>query len=244
MKVFILGSCVSRDVLERADPGEFEIVEYIARSSIASIFADCPFPDTFSSRIASPFQSRMVRMDILKETAPRLANLEADVIFMDLIDERFHLLETEPGSICTVSVPFKQTGALDEMSGAAIVVSATEQHMRLWEDGWVAFVELMRARSMLHSVRVNVVYWCRQTESGAAMPGPSVEDIDAANVALGKMYARMALDLDSSQFFRYSNDVMQCPDNHHWEVAPFHYCEAFNQAALSNLRRVRQELQL
>lgn len=241
MKVFILGSCVSRDVLNKANYGEFEIVEYVARSSIGSIFAASPFPDTFSARLSSPFQSRIVRMDILKETAHLLTTIDPDVILMDLIDERFYLLETAPGSICTLSVQFKQTGALDEIAGARVIAPTSDEYMRYWTGGWVALVALLKSRSMLHKVRVNAVQWCRQTQSGARMPGPTVDQIDSANVTLKKMYARMAQDLDASQFFRYSDDVMQCPDDHHWEVAPFHYCEAFNQAALTNLRQVKQE---
>jgi hypothetical protein len=241
MKVFILGSCVSRDAFDRGDGAEFQLVHHVGRSSIASIFAGSPFPDTFSERLSSKFQRGMVRMDILKQSRYHLRTAEADIVLMDLIDERFNLLETSSWRFCTVSTELDKTGAPTEVADGYAISSGSVRFMHYWNEGWRSLVELLKSRAMLDRVRVNIVFWRHSTISGAPFANVSSSAIDAANATLERMYARMAQDLEPGQFFRYG-DVMQCPDKHEWKPAPFHYSEEFNQEVLSNLRRERAEL--
>ncbi|MBB3009220.1 DUF6270 domain-containing protein [Cupriavidus alkaliphilus] len=236
MKVFILGSCVSRDVFNHAGQGEFEIVDYVARSSISSMFAGKPFEDTFSNRLNSKFQARMVNLDIVKQARYRLATVDADVILIDLIDERFNLVEVENARYCTASSEFIATGALAELPSYTLVPSGSERFLRLWKAGWRSLVQLLESRGKLPKVRVNKVFWQAKTSSGADFPKISANNVDAANVTLNVMYEYMATFLEPDQFFEYDESVMRCTDTHDWGPAPFHYCEDFCKEALGYLR--------
>ena len=57
-RVFIYGSCASRDAFELDIDGQFEVIDYYARSSIASAFSDKPGQDFYSDKLKSRFQQR------------------------------------------------------------------------------------------------------------------------------------------------------------------------------------------
>ena len=54
--VAILGSCVTRDIFNFDREKRFQLVDYTARSSIASAFSDTPFTNVEYSNIESLFQ--------------------------------------------------------------------------------------------------------------------------------------------------------------------------------------------
>ncbi|WP_434647196.1 DUF6270 domain-containing protein [Achromobacter piechaudii] len=241
MKVFILGSCVSRDALDLASKEEFTLVDYIARTSIGSVFAEPPFADHFSEKLSSPFQKRLVQLDIAKSTKSLLSLMETDVFLVDLIDERFDLLETAPGKFCTLTNEFAATGAPNEIPGHTVIPSGSDLFMQYWTDGWKALVALLSQQGMLHKVRVNAVQLQERTVTGALFRSASVDSIQASNVMLDKMYSRMSEDLQPHQFFRYG-DEMACPDKHKWSPEPFHFTEELSLETLRKLKVAAAEI--
>ncbi|WP_322995284.1 DUF6270 domain-containing protein [Castellaniella sp.] len=239
-RLFILGSCVSRDAIARADNGEFELVEYVARSSLSSVFAGSPFEDFFSHRLTSKFQSTLVKWDITKEARYRLAKRDYDVLLVDLIDERFDLAQAGLWACCTMSNEFIATGALSELETISVIKSGSEQFMQYWQAGWRSLVALLDSRSMRARILVNKVFWRYSTEGGQPFPNVTKARVEKANSTLSKMYEWMAEDLEPRQFITYEEEVMQCADEHEWGLSPFHYTERFYQATLSHLRsRIR-----
>jgi len=78
IKVFILGSCVSRDPFSIADASIFEVVAYHARTSFASLAASPYIDEKILNNISSPFQKRMVRSDMEKSVLIELGNKDYD----------------------------------------------------------------------------------------------------------------------------------------------------------------------
>lgn len=240
-RVSIIGSCVSRDIFNFAEPGEFQLVNYIARSSIGSLFSPPPFADIFSERLASNFQQRIVGMDITKSGRKRLQSITADLVLIDLIDERFNLAAVSNGAVCTISNEFIKTGALKELQESKkirIIRSGSEPFMQTWTRGWRALVELLRITGMLERTYVNRVYWQSRTQSGKAFPNVTQEQIEAANLTLERLYGIMADTLPASRFIDYHDEVCHCPDEHPWGPAPFHFVESFYHAAIDKLRQL------
>jgi Family of unknown function (DUF6270) len=238
MKVFVLGSCVSRDIVEYAPRDEFEIVEHLARSSLASIFARQPFEDAFSHRLTSKFQARSMNMDVTKVGREQLATLDADLILMDLIDERFDLVQAEnPWCLCTASHEFIHTGAHAEIPNIRFVKNGSDRFIQYWKEGWDALVRLLSSRHILHKVRVNKVFWQRSMSNGEPFAKKSPQQIEEANTLLDKLYVHMSINLAQQQFFEYDDAAMVCPADHQWDPAPFHYSDALYRDALEKVRR-------
>ncbi|GAA1709211.1 DUF6270 domain-containing protein [Propioniferax innocua] len=106
MKISILGSCVTRDAFPGKSDPTFELGQYIARSSLASLCSAAP-PQIFPTHtITSSFQRRMVEFDLTKQGVTRLIQSDPDALIYDPIDERFHLWAWPDKSIATLSVEF------------------------------------------------------------------------------------------------------------------------------------------
>ncbi len=241
-RVSIIGSCVSRDIFNFAEPDEFQLVNYIARSSIGSLFSPSPFADTFSERLSSSFQQRIVNMDITKSGRRRLQSIAADMVLIDLIDERFNLAAVSTGAVCTVSNEFIRTGALKELQESKrirIIRSGSDPFLQTWIRGWHALVDLLRAADMLEKTYVNKVYWQATTQSGKAFPNVREEQVESANRMLERLYAIMADTLPATQFIGHDDALCRCPDEHPWGPAPFHFVEDFYHAAIGKLRQIK-----
>lgn len=239
VRICILGSCVSRDIFNLERAKSCEIVHYSARSSFASMLSAPPFSeDIYSQQLTSSFQRRMVRADLRKEFVTSFQRINADIILIDLIDERFSLVETRPGARFTLSAELqqilkKQSASEKTHIGGGIgahrlIKSGTEEFMTLWREGWHHLLQMIKARGLARKIVINKVYWGTQTEAGEKFD----EKITShANQMLEDMYRELAKDLRPEQFLEYG-DLLTCPDDHRWGPTPFHFSEKSQEFAL------------
>ena len=107
IRLSIFGSCVSRDMLEFFPKGQIKLQNYIARQSVISAVSETvPIRDEEIS-LESKFQRDMVLCDIKKTAFERLKSETADYLILDLIDERFSLVNFD-NSYLTYSNEFKK----------------------------------------------------------------------------------------------------------------------------------------
>jgi hypothetical protein len=238
MRISILGSCVSRDVFNDAPYGEFDVAAYWARTSIGSLFAEIPVKDVYTPKIKSTFQRRMVFADIRKQTKDTVVDGDMDVILVDLVDERFHLLESRPGARFTLSNELRSVLG-DDLRKFRMIASGSPEFLKHWEDGWTKLVEAWKGRGVLERVMVNKVYWQPATVGGVPFHG---EPWEQTNDVLATMYERQAKDLHATQFLEYG-DLLTCPDDHQWGAAPFHFSNESHAFAREKIRAfVRREI--
>ncbi|ECQ5431626.1 hypothetical protein FZJ70_09100 [Campylobacter coli] len=154
IKVFILGSCVSRDPFELADEKDFQIVGYIARTSFAS-FASKPYVDQkIIKNIPSPWQQKMVLNDMSKTTFKKILNSNFDVLLIDLIDERLNLSIFNE-YIHTLSSEYKK--ALYRPNQYHIIERFSEEKFELWKKGIEKVYEDLQ--KIQHRIILNKVYY-------------------------------------------------------------------------------------
>jgi hypothetical protein len=218
MRVFIFGSCVSRDAFEFV-PNSVEIQGYIARSSFASAFSPKSFPHSIDDLdpdilISSPWQRRMMEMDINKSGKDLILRSApaTDLLIVDFIDERFHLA-VAVNAYATVSVAFR---AIDPGSRFKYVKSLTSHHFQLWKDGFDSFLEL--AESLSLNVLVNAVrLGCKSRLK---------ELINDSSFLMLENYLFKMYDYAESTGrckVLYNPLEPYLDENHKWGVTPFHY---------------------
>lgn len=232
--IVILGSCVSRDVLKQDTAGVLTLKDYFARTSFGSAFASKPISKSKvdTTTLSSAFQKRMVDNDLEKRLPRILENLSYDAVFVDLIDERFNILEETRFAACTASTELLRTGISPKNDFSRQTASGSERHQQLWQRGWDAFIDLLTAQNNLGKLQVNKVFWAERTETGAPLNrGYPPEKISSANTYLRKLYEHIETTLPAEQIMTFSPDQFIADSTHEWGVAPFHYTAPYYQAA-------------
>lgn len=238
-RVLIFGSCVSRDILNFAYDQQFELVDYYARSSLASLGTmPIPMQKEDLTKINSSFQRRMVLRDIHKSFLDDLENKEFDVLLLDLLDERFDVWEIHPGSVVTVSSEFFASGLVTsaQRNSPQWIESGSEQHQALWLRGLEKLVAALNARGILKRVAINKVFWADQFEDGSPLPRAfSAAVINKANHHLAWMYDQLEHFVAPDNWMNFSTEVLKANPRHRWGVSPVHYSDDYYRKACSAL---------
>ncbi|KRA30242.1 hypothetical protein ASD68_15460 [Rhodanobacter sp. Root627] len=229
MKIAIFGSCVSRDAFAFAPKPGLEVAEYIARSSMASAFHKVPLEERWLSaveRIESPFQRRMVECDLRKLAEQRLLASSADVVLVDLVDERFNLVALG-NSFATWSSEFSKLG-FDPAEFDAVLRIESNERKPLWREGAQAMLQAIGANRIV----LNEVYWARELADG--QPMERLEQIDRANVELREMHAFLR-SLGVERAITYPYDLLRADPGHKWGLSPFHFIADFYEFTMRSL---------
>jgi hypothetical protein len=231
VKVAIFGSCVTRDAFAFAPKPGFEVAEYIARSSMASAFHQVPMDGRYLSaveRIDSPFQRRMVECDLLKLARQRLLASSADVVLIDLIDERFDLALLG-GSFATWSSEFSKLG-FERGEFDAVYRIGSEERKPLWRQGAEAMLQALGTDRVV----LNEVYWARELPDGQSME--RADQIDRANDQLREMHAFLR-SLGVERSITYPSELLRADPDHKWGLSPFHFVADFYEFTMESLQR-------
>lgn len=229
-RVFILGSCVSRDALEQ-EPGRFELVSYLARTSMASIGMPKVEDAEVRAKVAgfaSPFQKRMLLNDLDKSTVALVKDTPHDILLLDFIDERFNLLLTGH-SLFSLSGELEKAGV--EVGGRVVVAPGSESFISLWLAG------LGRLLSEVDPGKVvlNRAYWAERFPDGS--DASSRGWILRNNALLQRLYDEVDR-YWSLKRIDYPGEVVVAEPGHKWGIAPYHYTSAFYAHTLATLDRV------
>ncbi|WP_283176235.1 DUF6270 domain-containing protein [Gemmobacter sp. 24YEA27] len=233
--VFILGSCVTRDAFELVPHG-YKLAGYICRTSFGSGFAAKPFSLSLeeidpANEMVSQFQRAMVHTDLTKALTQTLRDLPADTtIIVDLIDERFQLLERE-GTIATNSVEMQRPKPLARYPDIRVIKANTDEHFALWSKGADEFAALVAEQKL--RVVLNKVHWSAGDTGGGRFDATHVQ---THNAHLDRMYAylesRMAV-ASVSYPMPFSSD-----HQHKWALSPFHYTRDIYENMIGELDQI------
>lgn len=234
LRVFVFGSCVSRDVLAMAPANApVALVGYHARSSLASLTGTPGSPDAAIDRIESPFQRRMVKADHEKHLLRALRTLQFDVLLIDLIDERFSLLRKPDGNLVTCSNEY--VAVAGRPLPGIVIPSGSAEHVRLWRQGLERLLAELDAGGLRQRVRINCVFWAERDTEGRAIAGFNPEQTASANAFLRDRYSDLEAVLNSKAFLRYAPGQLVSDPTHRWGVSAFHYLPELYASTLDQL---------
>ncbi|QHB26731.1 MULTISPECIES: DUF6270 domain-containing protein [Pseudomonas] len=239
MNLFIYGSCVSRDIFNLEESREFNLSTYFARSSMAALCSEAYKNDKVLENISSDFRRRMVANDFSKGLLNAEASIkEADIILIDLIDERFDVLALETGELITHSNELVESGLLKELERSSFrsIPQGTPERRGLWLEGMRCFIALLRQLNKLDKLVVNRVFWASRFEFDSATKFPVAQaSIEKANAELAWMYDILSTEVKTSQFLTFAPEFLSADEKHRWGASPFHYCEGYYKEALAQL---------
>ncbi|GLO14116.1 hypothetical protein PPUJ20028_26980 [Pseudomonas putida] len=187
----------------------------------------------------------MVAYDFSKQilTQPT-AFQDADLILIDLIDERFDLVALPSGHLITNSNELAESGLLNDSSakGFQLIKSGSPERRDLWIQGMHKFLAVLSQHNKLDRLIINKVYWASCFENASDTNFPvSLATIEKANQELDWMYNELAKKLHKHQFLHFSPQTLTSDEHHHWGVSPFHYCKQYYKDALAQLISITSE---
>lgn len=242
MRIAIFGSCVTRDLFEDAALRP-AMVHYASRSSVISVVAD-PVPLREEEVVLeSAYQRRAVLADCHKTFFPDLAALDPDWVVVDLVDERFHLLRTE-GSFITESSAFAAAGlrSSDRFASCVTLHRLTGEAEQLFEAASTTFVERLTRIVPPERVILHRGLWLTRFRHGDAVedfPEPRLTYARQNNGALMKQYDLLAERLGGRAHVTGPDPERHMADHDHkWALEPFHYEQAYNEAAIATIREL------
>lgn len=226
LKIFIYGSCVSRDPFEL--DSSLSLEQYSARSSLASAFAKEPLAwqeivDLHA--IPSPFQRQMVGSDLGKTLARDLAATTADAVVLDFIDERMNTIEFG-GSVITDSPELASSGFAAGDYPRFEPWSECGWNMRL--NGIQRIFELVSPDRII----VNRAYWATHDDMGIDFENQAW--IEKNNALLRRLYDEFAR-TPGVRFVDYPIALLVASSKHHFGRQPFHFGPSFNRHFLKVL---------
>ena len=234
IRLLILGSCVSRDIFEFCDASDFEIVEYFARTGLASLNGAPAIDQVALDQIISPFQRRVVSYDMDKSFWTKLESLSFDLLLLDFIDDRFDVLRTKDGGLLTLSSDYVAVAGKPPRRGR--ITSTSKEKHRLWLAGWQRLLTELDRLKLRDKVVVNQVGWADRTIAGQALEHPAAAKRAALNGMLSWMHDHIELTLPEARWLTYPEALLQADPGHKWGLAPFHYAQGFYDQAILQLR--------
>lgn len=227
--VRILGSCVTRDALDLTT--DFKLIDYTARTSLASLSTNSRKDSKILNNIQSTFQKRMVERDMTKRFWFSLENVQNDIIVIDLIDDRFNLKLFDDNSSHTVSSEYKKASSFQGQNGR-IVNSSSDEFKSLWEAG------LRRLKwhcddLKLNKIFVNCVFY--QSTGNHTIDFPA--RIEEQNDYLRAAYLKLENTFGREAMIEYPKEIIKSDIDHKWGVAPFHFTEQTYKFFLSELAK-------
>ena len=151
-RVFIYGSCVSRDAFSLPEAAKFSVVEYCARTSLVSAWAPVvPCANVPLDRLGSFWKSRCIQRDFAKELLPCLEKTDFDILLLDFIDERFDIYRYPDGSIITLSSELDE--CMYEPSGGERISAYGDEKTDLWAACWGKFITFCKEHNIIDKIR-------------------------------------------------------------------------------------------
>lgn len=118
IKINIHGSCVSRDIFRFDQNEHFKIMNYVGRNSIVSMSfppVDLKDLNEVTDACKLVWEERMIYYDFKKKALEKIVSNNCDYLIIDLIDERFGILECDMGCL-TYSQVLQRSKYLDKLS--------------------------------------------------------------------------------------------------------------------------------
>ncbi|MBO9556777.1 DUF6270 domain-containing protein [Cellulomonas sp.] len=222
-RVFIYGSCVSRDTFEHLDADSYALLDYVARQSLVSAYAT-PLAVPPPPGATSTFAARQHHGDQTSSLLPRLLHRAAqvDLLLVDLQDERNGILVSDDHTTTRTPETMAEPG-LEAHGGLAVrhVAFGTDEHHTLWSAAAQRFVADLRRLGLLDRTLVLALPWAEHTEDGR----PTTPSFGADSARRNDEFARYH-DVLRSLGLRLVDlpaQGVRSSVTHRWGDAPFHY---------------------
>ncbi|MGP9787851.1 DUF6270 domain-containing protein [Glutamicibacter sp. 287] len=231
-RIFIYGSCVTRDAEPWFQDYGLEKAGYIARQSLISSHRKANLSEFDLGGIKSNFQRRMTMGDIQGNLFSEIRRAEPEAVFWDICDERLGVKTVASGGMVTHSRDHIADGIHSGPFGDMIHFG-TDPHFDLWKRGLRELLSSLESIDLASRLVINATPWAVVDEFG--------------KINQKRMESAEKFNSGSVRYLQYAEDngvcVARLPQSmatsrtagHQWGPAAFHYIDETYQAMVKNL---------
>lgn len=232
-KIFIYGSCTTRDSVEFW-PENLELQGYVARQSLVSTAAGGSTAGFNLQRIKSTFQKRMIKHDLNGAATEQIQEaIESGAyVVWDLTDERNGFVELVDGRICSV-VAINHKELRCSVESRKITKMVDPDFLQEWKKAADYLSEVLGEKKK--KVLVNHTPWAENFENGDPVPHSEVP-----TPIFNELLKEMTGYLEGLGFslVELKSDEVKSSLDHKWGPAPFHYHDETYRIMISRIKAV------
>ncbi|MCC9193846.1 DUF6270 domain-containing protein [Arthrobacter sp. zg-Y916] len=221
-KIFIHGSCVSRDTTPYLGEG-WEIVAYVARQGMISA-ANAPAHLSHESHLTSPFQQTCLMNDLQSSLFGAIAEHadETGIVVVDLVDERLGVFGLGEGAFATHTWELDESRLLHYLPEMPPHFAfGTDEHFELWKPA--ALKVMQRFSNAGLPVIVLAPEWAEESDGGKTDLIYRQLPVSEYNTQYSRYYDY--LEVSGVEVFRLGQETVKAAEGHRWGLAPFHYVD-------------------
>jgi hypothetical protein len=244
MRVFIHGSCVSRDLLSLVQGDGFELAFYSPRQSLIGLLGAVPRIERTvdMSNLASRFQRRAaegtLRADVLKRLEHH--HEETDMVLWDITDERLGVYELNGGYV-TRTLELMNAGLdVHLRREARHIPFGTDEHFELWSRGLDRWRRMLIRFGLADRLVLLAPPWASYLNDGSPSP-PSFGTHAIEHSFFAERYYTLARSAFPNLHALGRDIETRTSRDHQWGPAPFHYDDATSNALARALHRLVYE---
>ena len=230
-----------------------ELQLFMARQSLASLTPprpDCPVihPSLLDGLPAPDGDRRWLAAELAKTGIESVANSKPHVLMVDLLDERFDLLQIDSGLVFNESQDFLQVGLRDQpaLAGARRIPRLSNEAWELWTAGLERFRLAISASPLANCTMIlHRAYWASSLRTGeGAQPIPDeieilpghVVSIAAHNTLLDRCYDAFLAAFPQAMVVQAPPETLVADPEHHWGQSPYHYVPDYYRSIAAQLK--------
>lgn len=239
MKIFIVGSCVSRDLTTYLVKKQHTLLHYAARQSLIS--ADRPVQEDLlqSDLFSSPFQLESVTNDFKGDLYERIDahKGDIDVILWDLIDERRGVIRISDTEYVTNNWELYVSGQIDSLKEFDLLPLGTEEHFAIWKQAVDRFIKRLEELGLLHKVLLIAPMFAHIDEDGDNVPAATGDTWQDLRNNYSKYFEYVKKKVSSESIVSIPNEALRATKNHRWGLQSFHYSTTTESRLVEEIER-------
>lgn len=220
--ISILGSCVTRDVFEITSHS-YTINKYFARTSIISLMSKPIMVAEKAIALQSNFQRRCVYNDLRKTFFERISEEKSDWFIIDLIDERFNILQIGESYITKSNELVASKWAAEQPH---VELKRTRDMLQLWEKSAKSFFTKLLtiyepSQIILHKTTWKHKYY--DSEGNVHEFLNMTNSINYQNEMLQHYYSYIEKNYPDIQVIDMTKEPYLSSEQHKWGLSPYHF---------------------
>ncbi len=223
-RVAIIGSCVTRDIIQLIKPSELSC---FARTSFISLVEAPVAIESDLVDIEGAFEKRMVLSDFDKRAILELKEFKPDALIIDFIDERFGIVQIKDSKVTNSSLLVK-SGALEGFEHYGII--ARNHAHEMWYAACDKMVEVFKSlncKVVLHKAWWATKYLDHDVEKICNFDGLDLRLANQNNDYLSRYYNYIESKLDGLVVIEAPEELVFSDFAHKWGRDFFHYSEKY-----------------
>lgn len=230
--IAIIGSCDSRDIFrvqeEYFNLTQYNITNYIARSSIVSMMSSPINIDVNGISLQSKFRKHSLYNDITKKGLVNLGEKceEIDYVIIDFMEERFDILRIGEAYV-TNSWEFRESNLMEEWSYD--LIKRDEVGLKeIWKEKCMLFIEELKKNFKPEQIILHEAYMVFQYKKNESLyEFKDKENIEKMNSILKEYYSFFKENFSGIHVWSFNQKENYCDSNHIWGCQPYHFYDEY-----------------